>query len=70
MKRDENRSQGKPRKSKDGSFTRNNNKIFFGYKGHSIVDDNQHVPIIQSYLVSTAKDHGTKIVLSKLRFTV
>ena len=35
VKHDEPRSEGKTRRSKDGSFTKNNNKTIFGYKGKS-----------------------------------
>ena len=59
------RSEGKTRRSKDGSFTRKNNKKFFGYNGHIIVDDNGPGPVILSYAVTTAKDHDIKIDLSK-----
>ncbi len=69
-KHEEPRSEGKTRRSKDGSFTKKNNKTFFGYKGHSIVDDNTHVPVIRSYAVTTAKDHDTRIDLSKRGITV
>ena len=65
MKHDEPRSEGKTRRSRDGSFTKKNSKTFFGYKGHIIVDDNIPVPMIRSYAVSTAKDHDTTIDLSK-----
>ena len=66
----ESRSEGKSRRSKDGSFTKNNNKTSFGYKGHSIVDDNNPVPVIRSYAVTAAKDHDTRIDLSKRGITV
>ena len=69
-KHEEPRSQGKTRRSKDGSFTKKNNKTFFGYKGHSIVDDNNPVPVIRSYAVTTAKGHDTRIDLSKRGITV
>ena len=65
VKQDEKRSESKTRRSNGGSFTKNNNKTFFGYKGHTIVDDNIPVPMIRSYSVSTAKDHDTTIDLSK-----
>ena len=51
----EKREDGKTRRSKNGSFTKKNNKTYFGYKGHTIVDDNVPVPIIRSYAVTTAK---------------
>ena len=70
MKHDEPRSEGKTRRSKDGSFTKKNNKTFFGYKGHTIVDDNIPVPVIRSYGVTTAKDHDSTIDLSKTGITV
>ena len=70
VKHDEPRSDGKTRRSKDGSFTKKNSKTFFGYKGHTIVDDNIPVPMIRSYAVSTAKDHDTTIDLSKRGITV
>ncbi len=65
VKHDETRSESKTRRSKDGTFTKKNSKTFFGYKGHTIVDDNIPVPMIRSYAVSTAKDHDTTIDLSK-----
>ncbi len=64
------RSEAKTRRSKDGSFTKKNNKAFFGYKGHTITDDNHPVPLIRSYAVTTAKVHDTKIDLSKAGITV
>ncbi len=64
------RSEARTRRSKDGSFTKKNNKAFFGYKGHDIVDDSNPVPVIRSYAVTTAKDHDTKIDLSKTGITV
>ena len=69
-KHEEPREEGKTRRSKDGSFTKKNNKTFFGHKGHTIVDDNDPVPFIQSYAVTTAKDHDTRIDLSKHGITV
>ena len=68
-KHDEPRSEGKTRRSKDGSFTKKNNRTFFGYKGHTITDDNP-VPVIRSYAVTTAKAHDTRIDLSKRGITV
>ncbi len=53
VKHDEIRSEGKTRRSKYGSFTKKNNKTFFCYKGHSIVDDSIPVPMLRSYAVST-----------------
>ena len=70
VKHDEPRSEGKTRRSKDGSFTKKNSKTFFGYKGHTIVDDKIPVPMIRSYAVSTANDHDTTIDLSKRGITV
>ncbi len=70
VKHEEIREEGKTRRSKDGTFTKKNNRTFFGYKGHTIVDDNIPVPVIRSYAVSTAKDHDTTIDLSKRGITV
>ena len=70
VKHDVPREEGKTRRSKDGSFTKKNNKTFFGYKGHTIVDDNDPGPFIRSYAVTTAKDHDTRIYLSKHVITV
>ncbi|MCL4330412.1 MAG: IS5 family transposase [Candidatus Thermoplasmatota archaeon] len=70
VKHDEPRSEGKTRRSRDGSFTKKNSKTFFGYKGHTIVDDNDPVPFIRFYAVTTAKDHDTRIDLSKRGITV
>ena len=70
MKHDEPRSEGKTRRSRYGSFTKKNNQTFFGYEGYTIVDDNNPVPFIRSYAVTTAKDHDTKIDLSKRGITV
>jgi IS5 family transposase len=69
-KHEEPREEGKTRRSKDGTFTKKNNRTFFGYKGHDIVDDNHPVPVIRSYAVTTAKDHDTRIDLSKRGITV
>ena len=69
-KHDEPREEGKTRRSKDGSFTKKNNRTFFGYKGHNIVDDSNPVPVIRSYAVTTAKAHDTRIDLSKRGITV
>ena len=65
VKHEETRSEGNTRRSMDGSFTKKNSKIFFGYKGHTIVDDSISVPIIRFYAVSTTRDHDTTIYLSK-----
>ena len=54
----------------DGSFTRKNNKTYFGYKGHIIVNANIPVPMRRSYAVTTAKDIDTAIDLSKSGITV
>ncbi len=70
VKHDDPGKEGNTRRSKDGSFTKKNNKTFFGYKGHTIVDDNDPVPFIRSYAVTTAKDHDTRIDLSKHGITV
>ena len=45
VRHDEPRSDGRTRRSKDRSFTKKNNKTFFGYKGHTIVYDNIPVPV-------------------------
>ena len=55
---------GNTRRSKDGTFTKKNNRTYFGYKGHLLTDDNQ-VPIIRSYAVTTASTHDSKIDLSR-----
>ena len=65
VKHEEPGSEGKTRRSRDGSFTKKNSKTFFGFKGHTIVHDNNPVPVIRSYAVTTAKDHDTRIDLSK-----
>ena len=70
VKHDVPREEGKTRRSKDGSFTKKNNKTCFGYKGHTIVDDDDRVPFIRSYAVTIAKDHDTRIDLSKHGITV
>ena len=64
------RNEGNTGRSKDGSFTMKNNKTYFGYKGHTIADDNNPIPVIRSYAVTTAKDHDTAIDLSKSGITV
>ena len=69
-KHDEPRNEGKTRRSRDGSHTKKNNKTYFGYKGHTIVDDNRPVPTIRSYAITTAKDHDINIDLSKHGITV
>lgn len=63
-KHEEPREEGKTRRTKDGSFTKKNDRAFFGYKGHTIVDANR-VPVLRTYAVTTAKDHDTTIGLSK-----
>ncbi len=60
----ETRELGKTRRSKDGTFTKKNSKTYFGYKGHILTDDNS-VPFIKSYAVTTASVHDSKIDLSK-----
>ncbi len=70
QKHEEPGSEGKTRRSKDGPFTRKNNGTFFGYKGQSLVDDNNPSPVIRSYVVTTEKDHDTRIDLSKGGTTV
>ncbi len=42
-----------------GSFTKKKSRTFFGYKSHTITDDNDTVPVIRSCSVTTAKDHDT-----------
>ncbi|WMT50368.1 MAG: transposase [Thermoplasmatales archaeon] len=58
------RSEVKTRRSKEGIFAKKNSKTFFGYKGHTIVDDNILVSAIRSYAVSTARDHDSTADLS------
>ena len=53
---------GKTRRSKDGTFTKKNSKTYFGYKGHILTDDNS-VPFIKSYAVTTASVHDSRIDL-------
>ena len=65
VKHEGTRSEGKTRSSKDRTFTMKNSKTFFGYKEHTIVDDNIPVLMIRSYAVSTAKDHDSTVDLSK-----
>ena len=55
---------GKARRSKDGTFTKKNSKTYFGYKGHILNDDNP-VPVIRSYAVTTASVHDSRIDLSR-----
>jgi IS5 family transposase len=57
VKYEEPRFEGKTRRSKDGSFTKKNNKTFFGYKGHTTTDDNHPVHFKRSYAVTTVKYH-------------
>lgn len=63
-KHPETRELGYTRRSKDGTFTKKNNKTFFGYKGHILTDDNP-TPFIRSYAVTTASTHDSRIDLSK-----
>ena len=63
-KHQETRELGNTRRSKDGTFTKKNNKTYFGYKGHILTDDNV-IPIIRSYAVTTASIHDSQIDLSK-----
>ncbi|MEM3830345.1 MAG: hypothetical protein QXP36_14195 [Conexivisphaerales archaeon] len=39
-KHQETRELGQTRRSKDGTFTKKNNKTYFGYKGHILTDLN------------------------------
>jgi len=55
----ETRELGNTRRSKDGTFTKKNNKTYFGYKRNILTDDNV-VPIIRSYAVTTAKAFNKK----------
>jgi IS5 family transposase len=68
-KHEETREIGHTRRSKDGTFTKKNNKTFFGYKGHILTDLNS-IPIIRSYAVTTASVHDSKIDLSRPRIPV
>ena len=61
-KHKETRELGKTRRSKDGTFTKKNSKTYFGYKGHILTDDNS-VPFIKSYAVTTASVHDSRIDL-------
>ena len=65
-----NQNGGKTKRSRGGSHTKKNSKTFFGFKGHTITDNNHPVPFIRTYAVTTAKDHDTKIDLSKRGITV
>jgi IS5 family transposase len=68
-KHQETRELGNTRRSKDGTLTKKNNKTYFGYKGHILTDDNA-VPIIRSYAVTTARTHDSKINLSRVGIPV
>ncbi|MEM3859562.1 MAG: transposase [Candidatus Micrarchaeaceae archaeon] len=68
-KHEEAREIGHTRRSKDGTFTKKNNKTFFRYKGHILTDLN-HIPLIRSYAVTTASTHDSRIDLSKQGITV
>ena len=46
------------------TFTKKNSMTYFDYKAHILTDDNV-VPIIRSYAVTTASTHDSKIDLSK-----
>ncbi len=61
---EESRELGNTRRSKDGTFTRKNNKTFFGYKGH-ILTDLSPIPFIKSYATTTASVHDSQIDLSR-----
>ena len=63
-KHEETREIGHTRRSKDGTFTKKNNRTYFGYKGHILTDLNP-VPLIRSYAVTTASTHDSRIDLSK-----
>ena len=63
-KHEETRELGHTTRSKDETFTKKNNRTFFGYKGHILTDINP-VPLIRSYAVTTASTHDSKIDLSK-----
>ncbi|MCL5408395.1 MAG: transposase [Candidatus Thermoplasmatota archaeon] len=63
-KHKETRELAKTRRSKDGTFTKKNNKTFFGYKGRILTDDNS-VPFIKSYAVTSASVHDSRIDLSR-----
>jgi len=60
----ETRELGHTRRFKDGTFTKKNNKTYFGYKAHILTDDSV-VPIIRSYAVTIASIHDSPIDLSK-----
>ncbi|MEM3192495.1 MAG: transposase [Candidatus Parvarchaeota archaeon] len=63
-KHEEAREIGHNKRSKDGTFTKKNNKTFFRYKGHILTDLN-HIPLIRSYAVTTASTHDSTIYISK-----
>ena len=63
-KHKETRELGQTRRSKDGTFTKKDRKTYFGYKGH-ILPDNNSVPFIKSYTVTTASVHDSIIDRSR-----
>ncbi|MEM4068035.1 MAG: hypothetical protein QXV17_14375 [Candidatus Micrarchaeaceae archaeon] len=53
-KHEEAREIGHNKRSKDGTFTKKNNKTYFGYKGHILTDLNP-IPLIRSYCSDNCK---------------
>ncbi|MFH7836138.1 MAG: transposase [Candidatus Aenigmatarchaeota archaeon] len=69
-KEDETKNKGrgadaKTRKSRDGTWTKKNDKLYFGYKLHILVDGKYSA--ILNYSVTTASDHYSNTDLSILQ---
>ncbi|MEM3265477.1 MAG: transposase, partial [Thermoplasmata archaeon] len=66
-KEDETKNKGrgadaKTRRSRDGTWTKKNDKLYFGYKLHTLVAGKSSV--ILNYSVTTASDHDSQTDLS------
>ena len=59
--RREERKYGKTRRSKDGTWTKKNNKAHFGYKLHT--SQGTDVPLIREFVVTTASLHDSNVDL-------
>ncbi|MEM4115719.1 MAG: transposase, partial [Saccharolobus sp.] len=56
------RADAKTRKSRDGTWTKKNNELYFGYKLQTLVDRKSSV--IFNYSVTNASDHYSQTDLS------
>ncbi|MEM3455670.1 MAG: transposase [Nitrososphaeria archaeon] len=61
------RADAKTRRSRDGTWTKKNNELYFGYKLHTLVAGKSSV--ILNYSVTNASDHYSQTDLS-IQWTV